>query len=332
MRLSNSGKEISEQIKIDESRLNMTEAFYLIISKPEIQFTFIVRYCLFNSKNGLKAYLNAWLLDRKNNIDCIFSLDEMKGNIVISEDKLNLNIGNCSIDPGQLTGTIQNETQKLKWLLNRDKEHALGVDRFGAFVKKIKKNAFQSPDCKGSLTGTIEVGSQIYSFDNDPYSTGHYFGVKKKISWMWANCVNFKEDKEALFEGISANDLSLSIPFFSMYWRGKFYNCSGFFAAFFKYCQMEKNMCHWHFKFKSDGYLFDVAIHAKPEDMIVHTHELNEQDCLYTAITYCAHMEVLIIKNNKLIQKLSSEGASFEFTRPEPFPEVKRSYQHYKES
>lgn len=330
MQTTNTGKIIDERIQINKNKKNMSEAFYLIVTQPESSLTFIVRYVLFNGEDGLSGHMGAWILDKQQKIDLIFYSHYSQETLSITEDRTALKIGNCSINRDQLSGMLEANGHKISWTLSRNKTNTLGVDRFPLLLVKMDGTGFQSPDCKGSVTGEIQVDAITYRFDNYPASTGHYFGVKKKLSWMWTNCIQFNEDKEALFEGISINRFERmpAIAFFSLYWNGRFYNFNGISKSLMRYRQTVANLEEWQFEFTESGYVFAVSIHANRQDMIVHTHPINEQTSLYTAISYCADMTIQIFQNKQLIQKLNAkQSASFEFTRSKPFIEVKRSYQ-----
>jgi len=331
MLITNTGTSIDNRLRIDPRKENMSEAQYLMMTIPDKGITFIIRYVLFNCsvKNDRKAYISAWFYDREHDVEFIGVKQGNYDKAFISLDRHSLRIQDCGFDEQTFWGTIKTKTDTCHWNLALDSKQAVGIDRLPRIVSTIEHAGFLSPFCKTRISGKIEINDYEYPIHHQAGSCGHYFGKKKKISWHWGNCVNFKETPDCVFEGISFKRTPAFPPlmFMNIYYNSTFYGNVGMLRCLMNNRQITAEQLHWKFLVQDKGLKFEGEIIAYLDEMIMHTHPINQKEKLYTAITYNADMVLKIKQKNNLLQTLHcNKGAAFEVTQPQPFTNIPRRY------
>ena len=336
MKKTNINKPINNITRFRDNQPNFAETYFILLNDPVQDVTMVVRYVLFNGQEPANQLAETWVWfrDRKQNKEIALRQKNKLTHAKIAKDKFYLEIGDAGITDGKAWGTINTDTNQISWELTLHEEGAIGIDRFPGLIKYTPFPKFYSPFCKHKLSGQVKFNDKEYQFNQVNGSDGHYWGAKKAFSWNWGNCVNFKEDPEFLFEGISvvANPNLPPALWMFFHWNNKIYNCSGVLHSMLRNKEMSSDLDSWEFMAASKDITFHGKMHAVPEDMILHSHPLPNNKFLYTTITLNANLEIDIYKKTKSgqqkLQTLTAVNtASFEVTKPYRNTQVTRQYQ-----
>jgi len=329
-------KKITNQFVINLEKENDYEAHYILWNDPQQEISMMFRYTLLKTPDleTSKAEVWACFWDKKkieNNVGWIkkYPLTGFK----LSNNKYRLEIGSSGIDQTKAWGEISEGNRKIKWSFDLDATASIAVNRLPNVEQYTFLPKFYSSYCKHKLTGWVEINQDRYEVNEVNASDGHYTNLQNLTSWSWANCVNFKEDPDFLFEGIATyyNDWTSPSTWLFFYWNGKRYE-SNIIDAIFINRELESKPTQWSFKSEKDDICFEGKITADPETMISLTHFLPDGTNLYTAITLNATLIIDIYKKNsdgsrEKVQTLTADrSATFEVTKPIKNQLVKREF------
>jgi hypothetical protein len=335
MQKTNVNGLIDNVSQFDIRKKHFAETYFVLFNDPEQMITLVVRYVLSNGQQEKDKVAEVWIWfkDEKNQIDFSVKQQSPLALAKISKDQFLLEIGECGITDGKAWGKVVYNNDTINWDFTLHQEGAIGIDRFPGIIKYLPFAKFYSPYCKHDLSGTLSFNDHHYSLNKIHASDGHYFGAKKAKSWNWGNCVNFKEDPDFLFEGISIIAQPFSTPALWLYfhWQGKIYNCSGMIGSFMNNKEVISTPDRWKFTAQKDGFIFEGEMWADPKDMIMHYHPLPNDQFLYTTISLQASMQLDIYQQTqagkeKIKTLTADKTATFEITKPEQNQAVVRRY------
>ena len=319
-------KEITNQFFIDTTKENDYEAHYILWNDPQQEISMMFRYALLKTPESQTSNVKVWACfwDRnkpENNVGWIkeYPLSDLK----LSNNKYRLEIGDSGIDQTKAWGQLSKGSKKLKWSFDLDIRDAISVNRLPDVEKYQFFPNFYSSYCKHKLTGWIEVNQDRYEVNQINASDGHYTNVQNLASWSWGNCVNFEEDPDFLFEGITTyyNDWTSPSTWLFFYWQGKRYE-SNIVDAMFINRELDSDLNHWSFETEKEGVRFEGKMSADPKTMISFTHPLPDGSNLYTTITLNATLVIQIYTKNshgnweKVKTLTADRKATFEVTKP----------------
>jgi hypothetical protein len=312
---------------------SVEEAYYFLWNDPVEQLSMVVRYVLSGHAN--QAQIWAWFRDRKNPTCDVAIIQQYPLDIVtVSKDRLHMEIGPSGIQEKTFWGEVSSNANKVKWYFDIDPKNIIGINRVPCMEQYDFYPKFASPYCKHTLSGTVTVNGHEYNVSQVHGSDGHYWNTHNLRSWNWGNCVNFKEDTNALFEGISArfNDWSQPSSWMSFYYENQLYTSSVIDSIFFNR-ELESELDLWRFSAEKENLLFKGEMRTDPKDMILLIHPLPNDQYLYTHISYTADMTLDIYQkktNNdwEQIKTLTADKtASFEVTKPVRHQKVTRQFE-----
>jgi hypothetical protein len=318
----------------DKDVIGFSEAYYVLWNDPVQKLSMVMRYVLFNgpTEETKIAEVWGWFRDRKSTVDVAirqrYPLDAAK----ISKDKFHLEIGQSGIAQGKCWGEVTSDSDTVSWTFDMSDVGAIAIDRIPDMDAYELFPKFYSPYCKHTLSGRVTVNGQEYTLSNIQASDGHYWNTHHLQTWNWGNCVNFNEDDDFLFEGVSArfNEWSSPSNWMAFNWAGKTYQ-SNIVDSMFKNQELTSDLNSWSFRAELDGVLFSGEMDADPEDMILIMHPLPNGEFLYTTIAVNANLTLKIHKlfegNWELVKTLTARDvAAFEVTKPVRNPGVKREF------
>ena len=228
--------------------------------EPDRAFWF--RYTLLNGKTKEAAL---WAIFFKGNETCfrkeIFPLETFAKTPKIS------------IPKGYLTDTsVQGDLEDIQWNLQFKNKNG-SFDHVPTLFKKLKlsKSLVCTPYLDLSITGNIYISGQRYSFQNAPGMLGHIWGKKQALGWTWSHCNAFENQKDVLFEGLSAQIPILGHPsptLTSIYFQvGNEKLCLNRCIDLFRTTSHYKRGS-WKFKAKNKDFILEGDIQSDPQKII----------------------------------------------------------------
>jgi hypothetical protein len=328
-------KEITNQFSIDLKKENDYEAHYILWNDPKQEISMMFRYTLLKTPDPKTSKAQVWACfwdgkKTENNVGWIkeYSFNDFK----LLNDNYRLEIAQSGVDKTEAWGHISEGSSQIKWRFNIDASKSIEVDRFPGVEQYHFFPRFYSSYCKHKLTGWVEVNQDRYNVYQVNASDGHYTNLQNLTSWSWGNCVNFEEDPDFLFEGITTyyNDWTSPSTWLFFYWKGKLYQ-SNIIDAMFINKELNSTINCWSFRSEKEDVCFEGTMMADPETMISLTHPRPDGN-LYTTITLNATLVIDIYTRNicgdweKNQTLTSKKKATFEVTKPFNTPLVKRKF------
>lgn len=317
--------DINNRFVFDINKENDYEAHYILWNDYKQEIMMMFRYALLKRPNEGGSNIKVWACfwDQKkpeNNVGWIkeYPLSDLR----LSNNNYRLEIGNSGMDKTSAWGDISNGDKKLRWRFDLDVSNSIAVDRVPGVREYQFFVNFYSSYCRHKINGWVEVNNDHYEIKNINSSDGHYSNIQNLRSWNWGNCVNFKEDPDFLFEGISAyhNDWTTASSWLFFYWKGKRYE-SNIIDAMFYNRELSSELNRWSFSAEKNGVCFQGQMTADPQTMILLTHPLPDGSSLYTTITLNANLVIDIYEKDshnewQKVQTVTAEKATFEVTKP----------------
>lgn len=307
----------------DRSKAHDYEAHYILWNDPQQQIAMMFRYVLLKNPEANDSSVQVWgcFWDKnnpQNDIGLIkrYPLEELS----ISQDGHCVKMANSGIFDQKSWGDIATDTQQLRWEFEVDSSSCIAIDRFPDVAQYQFFPKFSSPACKSKLSGWVEVNGTRYEINKVNASDGHYSNIQNMVAWQWGNCVNFQEDRDFLFEGISVkfNDWTTPSVWGFYHWDNNKYACN-FVDSMFINRDTKSELNCWEFTTQKDGFIFKCGVTARPQEMILLIHPLPDGSHLYTTITLTADMSIDIYDQQtqqKVKTVTADRTATFEVTKP----------------
>lgn len=331
------GDVVDERLRFDPDRIGSSEAYYVLWTDPVRRLQMVVRYVLFNGpiEEAKVAEVWCWFRDRarpENDVALRQRVSIGRAEL-IDTDQERLRIGASGYGANRVWGEIITEDRTVRWDFALDHSDAVGVERVAGMGDHDLFPYFQSNGVRHRLSGTVEVNHTRYTVTNQIASDGHYWNTKHVKAWSWGHCAQFEGDREFLFEGIALRFNEWSQPYtcLTFIYQGEIYR-SNLVDAMFYNRELDSDLTSWTFSAERGDVRFTGRLTARTQDQILIVHPLPDDEYLYTHITYTGDMTVDIERKEggqwwKIDQRVARETASFEVTRKERNPEVRREFQ-----
>ncbi|MBI3724581.1 hypothetical protein HY251_11595 [bacterium] len=131
------------------------------------------------------------------------------------EKGFRVEFGKAFVDPARATGKTGSGERSIEWDLKWEK-NGVSFEHVPMVLEKlgVAQSAASSQNLAVLFDGTIKVGGKSIKVSKWPGEQSHTWGKKHADSWAWAHCNAFEEDKDAVFEGVSARvrKLGLLLP------------------------------------------------------------------------------------------------------------------------
>lgn len=217
----------------------------------------------------------------------------------IQIDQSNLSLADC-------TGGVKSAKDVIKWELtfedpvvsSRLYPHAL------FYETSFPPSKMVSPRLLGFVTGTIYVNHKKIKLFRDRVHQGHVFGTAFAPSWTWANCVDFREDTEAYFEGLSANvplgrgKLTRPLSLFAVGMAGERFAANSLIKMAWQN-KSDADFTTWNATFEKSGYRFECLIRRRPEDMLGLTYDGPNAEKLFCYASLISDIEIKVLKRRR---------------------------------
>jgi hypothetical protein len=284
------------------------EVYYLKINDADGQWGLWLRYSFttpaLGSPNGIASL---WAIyTEKGGEKIVIRQDyDMGKHDVVHADQF-IQIDNSNLSLADCVGSINNDQDSIKWELifedpvvsSRLYPHAF------LYESSFPPSKIVSPRLLGFVTGTIYVNHKKIKLFRNRVHQGHVFGTAFAPSWTWANCIDFREDTEAYFEGLSARvplargKLTRPFSLFSVGMEGERFAAN----SLIKMAWLNKSdtdFTTWSAAFEKSGYRFECLIHRRPEDVLGLTYDGPNAEKLFCYASLLSDIEIKVFKRRR---------------------------------
>ena len=191
------------------------EVYYLKINEPELNWSLSLRYTLCTSSDFSGGIATLWgiYVDKDGQKLSLKQSFDLQKNEIVHTNQF-INIGNSFLSLAEACGSIKEGSQGISWELNFE-DPVLSSRSFSnelLYKWRYPPLKFTQPRQLGFASGAVFINGIKKELKRFRIHQGHFFGHSLHKQWAWANCIEFKEDSEAYFDG-----LSLHAPFGKWY-------------------------------------------------------------------------------------------------------------------
>jgi FkbH-like protein/thioester reductase-like protein len=331
------GDMVDERLRFDPTRLDSSEAYYLLWTDAARGLSMVVRYVLHNGpvEEAKIAEVWCWFRDRHNDANDIairqrYPLGRAE---IVNTEAVRLMIGPSGYGARRIWGEVTSGAETVTWDFQLDPTHNVGIERIVGMDAHELFPHFQSNAAKTRIAGRVVANGVNYEVSDQLASDGHYWNTKNLRAWSWGHCSDFDGDTDFIFEGVAArfNDWSQPCTWLTFVYKGVVYR-STLVDAFYTNQELHADLTSWRFVAERGRLRFVGTLTARTADQILIVHPLPDDECLYTHITYTGDMAVDIQMKEAgrwwTVDKRAARGtASFEVTRKVRNEAVRREFQ-----
>ncbi len=306
------------------------EVYFLKFHLIEEGLAVWLRYTLHRPKNG-EAHVSLWafVLDAQNPSHNVGAcIDNKLENLHYDSSPFRLGIGENFFSNQECVGNLQKENFSLHWDLRLEgSESPLELFPYSWMyrTKIFPKTKYVSTRPNLFFSGKIKWNGKEYSFHKAPGMQSHLWGSQHAKSFLWSHCNTFVEDKDALFEGFSAQIklgswLIPPIGLFYIRMFGKEYFLNSPKVWFKK--DLKRDLDEWAFDIRQGEDRFIGAVGAEPPQFLGVRYTDPQE-----GYRYCNHAEWALasIEHYKLEKgrwcmagAITSKAATYEWLDSEP--------------
>lgn len=290
------------------------EVYYIKFNHVESSTAYWIRYTLLVPLSG-SAVAELWAIffdskDPSNNraVKNTFPISETE----IKRDRFLFRVSDAGISQTGAHGGIKGKEGAIRWDLRFEPVlqafyHLPYKIMYNTAVPKTKA---VSPNFSIRIYGKVEVNGKTYECNGEPGQQTHLWGTKHAEKWTWANSSIFKEDSNAIFEGLSAqikigNRLSPGLTLFFIRCLGKDYYLNGIVQLFRN--RSDSAFPVWRFTGTKGSMRFSGEIKAGLESFVGVEYTDPDGEKLWCYNTKVADMELVVYERNKKIITLTSD-------------------------
>ncbi len=336
---------LDERLRFTPGKVDDTEAYYALWSDAARGLSMVVRYVLHNGPidEAKVAEVWCWFRDSGNPQNDVavrqrYALGRAE---LINTEAVRLRVGPSGFGADRVWGEVRNGDQWVQWdwQVQRHKGglQALPVQRVSGLDAHPFFPHFQSNGVRHWINGSVTVNGRSYPLDQQIASDGHYWNTQQLKSWSWGHCASFEGDDDFVFEGIAArlNDWSQPSTWLTFRYQGQTYE-STVVESFYFNRELHADLQSWRFVAERGDLRFTGTLSARTDEQILIVHPLPDEQYLYTHITYTGDMAVDIERREggrwwKVDSRRARGCVSFEVTRPERNPAVRREFKIVRE-
>lgn len=213
-------KEKANILRWDGAQRGFYEVYYLKWNDPASQTAYWIRYTLTAPLTPIgPAYCELWgIFFDANNPSANFGLKQRFpiDRLGVERDHFKVAVDKAVLTQKACNGALKDEAQKLslEWELTFDSPTPL-FRHFPSeklYHGKFPKSKVMAPHEDAHFNGHMIVNGRKIAFNNARGQQTHIWGVKHALRWAWGHCNCFREDPDAIFEGLDAQIALGPIP------------------------------------------------------------------------------------------------------------------------
>ena len=247
------------------------------------------------------------------------------------KDKFGIRIAGAELAMNACHGKIADEAKgnSLEWEVSFDSPdktfYHLTPQRM--YKGDFPKTKALAPHHDARFTGKVIANGREIKFSNARGQQTHLWGVKHAHRWAWGHCNTFKEDDEAVWEGLDGQIKlgpikSSHLKLFYLKYKGK----SHYFNVFPKWFTNKSKweLAHWTFDARDKEIRMVGEISARYEDFVAVTYMDPDGDPLWCNNTELADIKISVYDSAgvKLGDLTSAMGCASEYVDRKTYPEV----------
>jgi hypothetical protein len=128
------------------------------------------------------------------------------------EKGFKIEVGPGVLERGKAKGKVGTGASTIEWDLKFE-PRGPSLEHFSPalYAIGVARSLCNAPHLALEVDGTVKVAGRTIKLQKAPGEQGHVFGRKHATQWAWAHCNAFAEEKDAIFEGVSAKVRRYSI-------------------------------------------------------------------------------------------------------------------------
>ena len=328
-------KEVDNLLRWDGIKNGFYEVYFLKWNDAKSRTAAWIRYTLTAPESiKVKPYCELWGI--------FFDIKEPKNNFALKqrfpiyamswgEEKFNIRISDASLSQHTAVGRLDDPQtgHSLAWDFSFDSDSKTYKYFPHELLYKggFPKTKGMAPHMNGRFSGTLVANNRKINFTDAPGQQTHLWGVKHAHRWAWGHCNMFKEDPEAVWEGLDAQ-IKLG-PFVSPHLKLFYLKFNGqehFFNAPSKWIlnQSEWKLSKWKFEMTDHLIRVEGSVKCDYDQLVAVTYTDPDGSKLWCNNSKIASIKLKVFdQENQMITALTSnDGCAAEFVDRIIYPEV----------
>lgn len=317
--------ELNEPRYRGRSHRGHYEAWYVTVALPDQGQAFWLRYVIESPLEGAgNAHCSLWAFSfDRNDPAAGLSLHDRYpiaryANKSTDEKGFRIEVGPGVLERGKAKGKVGAGASSIEWDLKFEPrgpslEHVSPL----LYSLGITKASVNSAHLALEIDGTIKVAGKAVKLAKAPGEQSHTWGKKHAAAWAWAHCNAFAEDKDAVFEGVSARVSKLGMllpPATPIYLRafGQEHFLNGAFSIWSHDSDFE--LGKWELEAEGPDVLVQGVVEAPPERFVSVEYRDPDGRPVYCNNSCLASMKLEIYERRgarwELAKTLTSDGTT----------------------
>jgi len=328
-------KERDNLLQWDGNRAGFYEVYYLKWNDFASRTACWIRYTLTSPMPNVgKPYCELWGIffdiDQPANNFAVknrFSIDQLSWD----NDRFRVSIADAELTHNACHARIaDDETQhSLQWKLTFDSD----VPTYRYFPNdwlyqgKFPKTKGLSPHVNARFSGTLIANGRKIKMADAPGQQTHLWGTKHALRWAWGHCNAFREDPNAIWEGLDGQ-IKLG-PFASPHFKIFYLRYQGQDHFFNTIPHWGSNKSHWDlgrwtFEAADEELRMIGAVGCRSDEMVAVTYMDPDGEHLWCNNSKVASISLTLFDRhgNPLGDLTSDHGSAAEFVDRRTYPEV----------
>ncbi|OVE81008.1 hypothetical protein BVY03_04950 [bacterium K02(2017)] len=302
------------------------ESYDIVLHNFNQSWSLWLRYALCHQASNKKinqAKLMASFSKEGQPVESLSQSFELEKLEIMHTDRF-ISINGASLSLSESMGEVKIPNQNIKWeIYFEDPVVSLRVlPKLFLYHLNLPPAKFVQPRIKTFCSGQVFINHKKYEFKKLPVYQSHTYGNKFPAQWYRANCINFNEDENAIFEGLSQlikfkNKELCWLKYFCLQMEGKRYYANSLIKMFTNKSNASPDK--WEFEFKKGGYKFMGVIYRQKASTINIDPAYSTSTHQYTAFKSSIEINVYKkIKGNWTHYKTlsSKDNCCFEWATP----------------
>jgi hypothetical protein len=331
-------------LRFDGKRPGFYEVYFIEVQDPSCTTGLWLRYTLRSPVRAGGPLAEVWAMyfdrrDPSHNIALKQTIPFEEANI--ERARLFFSVAGCQLTHSGCRGQIEKGSKRIAWDLSWGERTSLVHFPFEAmYTSGFPKTKYVSPHFDLRARGFYQTNAHRFDLVDAPGQQSHIWGTKHAKRWIWAHANTFKEDEDAVFEGLTAEVKlgpisSPQLTLFALRYRGVDYlfnkvrdllrvnesrlDAQNRPSSYFPVSRWIVGGGNERLRFRgelwSDLSNYIGAKYTDPDG--------SELACSHSKVA-SAKLEILVPDGSswRVADKLTTEGAALEFVGREPDPRV----------
>jgi hypothetical protein len=123
----------------------------------------------------------------------------------VERERLLFSVAGCELTHSGCRGSIAKDGKKVEWDLSWDEGPRLVHFPYPSmYSTAVPKTKVLSPHFDLRANGSYAAGGARFTLSKEPGQQSHLWGTQHADRWIWAHASSFHEDRDAVFEGLTA--------------------------------------------------------------------------------------------------------------------------------